>query len=145
ELAVSGLESAIRESGATVTHGPMPTVLASPAHLVLLFQNLLDNAIKFRKEAPPRVEARAEHRESEWLFSIQDNGIGIDPRHAEKIFTIFQRLHERGKYAGNGMGLAICKRILENHGGRIWVESSPGEGSTFFFTLASAEHDTKSS
>ena len=117
-----------------MTHDHLGTVTADPNQLVQLFQNLISNAIKFRKESP-RIHIQAEHRDNETLFSVNDNGIGVSERDSERIFTIFQRLHSREDYPGAGLGLAICKRIVDRHGGRIWVQSHPGEGSTFYFTL----------
>ena len=98
-------------------------------------QNLIENALKYRGEQAPRVHVSAEQKQGEWVFCVKDNGIGIDPSYAERIFVIFQRLHERGKYTGSGIGLAITKKIIERHGGRIWVESEPGQGARFYFTL----------
>lgn len=134
--ALRNLEGAIRESGAVVTHDPLPVVRADSAQLLQLFQNLLANAVKFRGDAVPRVHVTAEQEGSAWHFRVRDNGIGIEPAHAERIFVIFQRLHPRSTYPGTGMGLAICKRIVERHGGRIWVESLPEGGSEFHFVLA---------
>ena len=127
---------AIRESGGAVTFDPLPTVMADAAQISQLFQNLLANALKFYKpEQVPYVHISAEARDDEWEFCIEDNGIGIDPKYFDRIFTIFQRLHTRSEYPGTGIGLSICKKIVERHGGRIWVESSPGIGTKFLFTL----------
>lgn len=135
ERALGNLRQRILETGAIITHDPLPTVLAGSTQLMQLFQNLIANAIKFRSEEPPRIHISAERLEDEWLFSVKDNGIGIDPRFSDRIFVIFQRLHTRDEYQGTGMGLAICKKIIECHRGRIWVESQLGEGATFYFTI----------
>ncbi len=131
------LDVAIKEAGATITRGPLPIVMGDAVQLGQLFQNLISNAIKFREERPPVVRINAEREGSAWRFSVQDNGIGIEPEYAERIFVIFQRLHSRAEYPGTGIGLAICKKIVERHGGHIWVESPPGEGTTFHFTIPS--------
>jgi PAS domain S-box-containing protein len=136
DQALKNLSVAIQETGAQISHDPLPVVRAIPAQLALLFQNLVANAIKFRsKERPVQIRVGAETRADAWLFQVQDNGIGIDPQYFERIFLIFQRLHTRREYPGTGLGLALCKRIVEHHGGRIWVESEAGKGTTFFFTL----------
>jgi PAS domain S-box-containing protein len=134
--ALDNLQEAVRESGAQVDTSPMPAVMGDDVQLVQLFQNLIGNALKFRGEEPPRVEVQAEPQGEEWLFSVRDNGIGIESKDFERIFQIFQRLHDRESYPGTGIGLAVCKKIVERHGGRIWVESEPGEGTTFYFTLS---------
>jgi signal transduction histidine kinase len=129
------LQKAIEESGAEVSHDPLPKIIADQAQLVQLFQNLIGNSIKYRSEEPPRVHISAGPAEDGWLFCVRDNGMGIEPQYADRIFVIFQRLHAKGEYSGTGIGLAICKRIVERHGGRIWVESELGRGSTFCFTI----------
>ena len=133
--ALLNLELAVKESQAVVTHDALPRVAAERLQMVQLFQNLIANSIKFRGAAAPRVHVSARRAETEWVFSVRDHGIGIDPEHSERIFQLFQRLHARTEYPGTGIGLAICKKIVERHGGRIWVESQLGSGATFFFTL----------
>jgi signal transduction histidine kinase len=135
EEALLNLQTAIEESGAEVTYNSLPTVIADASQLARLFQNLIGNAIKFRSEELPKIHISSEQKDHEWIFSIRDNGIGLDPKQAERIFVIFQRLHTREKYPGTGIGLAICKKIVERQGGRIWVESELGKGSTFYFTI----------
>ena len=137
--ALLNLESAVRESGATIDAVDLPTVPADPTQLRQLFQNLLGNAIKFRSDRPLRLEIKARPVEARWEFSVRDNGIGIEKDYFDRIFVIFQRLHSRDEYPGTGIGLAICKKIVERHGGRIWVESEPGQGTTFFFTLPAVQ------
>jgi PAS domain S-box-containing protein len=133
--ALFNLRSAIDETGAVVTHDPMPTLPADEVQLGQLLQNLIGNALKFRSPAAPRVHIQTMESELDWQFEVRDNGIGIEPQYYERIFMVFQRLHNKGEYPGTGIGLAICKKVVERHGGRIWVESRPGEGSSFFFTL----------
>ena len=133
--ALKNLEAAIQESGAVVEHAQLPVVMADSSQLVQVFQNLIGNAIKFRGSEPPLIRVSAELTGKEWVFSVADNGIGIAPEHAENVFVIFRRLHTRAEYPGSGIGLSICKKIIEQHGGRIWVESEPGRGSIFQFTL----------
>lgn len=144
ERALANLRLAVQESDAAVTHDALPTVVADPVQLTQLFQNLVGNAIKFRGAGAPRVHVSAERRSDEWVFSVRDEGIGIDPQYRERIFVLFQRLHGRGEYPGTGIGLAICKKIVERHGGRIWVESAPGQGSTFHFTVPTRGHASES-
>jgi light-regulated signal transduction histidine kinase (bacteriophytochrome) len=132
---LANLKVVIEESGAVVTHDALPTGMTDISQLAQVFQNLIDNAIKFRSDKPPEVHVGVEERGDEWVFSVRDNGIGIAPEYHERIFQVFQRLHGRGEYPGTGIGLAICKRIAERHGSRIWVESEPGKGSTFYFTI----------
>jgi PAS domain S-box-containing protein len=139
--AVANLTLAIAESGASVTAGELPTVPGDPGQLGHLFQNLISNAVKFRGEEPPAVHISAERHGDDWCFRVHDNGIGIEAEYYDRIFVIFQRLHGREKYGGTGIGLAIARKIVERHGGRIWVESTPGRGTTFLFTLpADKEH-----
>lgn len=135
DKAMTNLHSAIRESGAKLTHSALPVLTADRMQLVQLFQNLVGNAIKFRGEQTPEVHVEAVRQADHWLFSVRDNGIGIDPRYAQRVFVIFQRLHTRTNYPGTGVGLAICKKIVERHGGRIWVEPRSDHGSVFQFTI----------
>ncbi len=136
---VADLQVTIQATGAEVTHERLPTVAADPTLMAQLFLNLLGNAIKFHGDRPPRVDVSAEPSGRRWVFSVRDNGIGIDPKYAEQVFEIFERLHPSDQYAGTGIGLAICKRVVQRHGGRIWCESQPGRGSTFHFTIAGQE------
>jgi light-regulated signal transduction histidine kinase (bacteriophytochrome) len=132
--ALENLTLAVQENGAEVTHDPLPQIVGDPTQLVQVFQNLIGNAIKFGSEEPPRIHVSARRREGEWIFSVRDNGIGLDPEYSERIFIAFQRLGRR-EYPGTGIGLSICKAIVERHNGRIWVESELGKGATFYFTI----------
>ena len=135
EAALSNLRLAIEECAAEVTHDPLPRVLSDDTQMIQLFQNLIGNALKFRGDKTPRVHVSAERDGDRFKFCVRDNGIGIDSAQAERIFLVFQRLHARDEYEGTGIGLAICQKIVERHGGKIWVESKAGEGAVFFFTL----------
>jgi PAS domain S-box-containing protein len=133
---LSNLRVTINENQAEITSDPLPTLLADESQMIQLFQNLVGNAIKFHADTPPHVHISAREEDKEWIFSVKDNGIGINPRYYERIFVIFQRLHSKhSSYPGTGIGLAICKKVVERHGGRIWVESEPGKGTTFYFSL----------
>ncbi len=140
---LGGMQTTVAESGATIVVSDLPTVRADEGQLRQLFQNLIGNGIKFRAEDPPRVEVSAEREDDAWRFSVEDNGIGIDPRHAARIFTVFKRLHTRDKYPGSGVGLSICKRLVERHGGRIWVEQGELGGSRFCFTIPDRQTDAE--
>jgi two-component system, chemotaxis family, sensor kinase Cph1 len=134
--ALGNLRGRIAEAGAVITHDPLPTIVADGTQLMQLFQNLIANAIKFQcPQEPPRIHIGVQRQDEAWLFSVQDNGIGLDPQFGDRIFVIFQRLHTRDEYPGSGMGLAICKKIVECHRGQIWVESTLGQGATFYFTI----------
>jgi len=135
EHAVHNLQLTIEESGATVTHDQLPQVMADDGQMLQLIQNLVGNALKFHSEEPPKVHVGARREKDRWLLFVRDNGIGIDSQFWERIFVIFQRLHNREEYQGTGIGLAIARKIVERHGGQIWVESKPDQGSTFYFTL----------
>ena len=136
DVALKNLEMLIKENGAVVTHDKLPEVMADDVQLVQLFQNLIGNAIKFHGKELPHVHISAQkYQETQYLFSVQDNGIGIDPQYFDRLFKIFQRLHTKEEYPGTGIGLALTKRIVERHGGRIWLESQPGKGTTVYFTL----------
>lgn len=135
ENVVSDLGPLLAESHAQVEVEPLPTLAVSASHIGMVFRNLIANAVKFRGKDPPLVRIRAQRIDHQWVLSVRDNGIGIDPKYFPRLFLIFQRLHTRAEYPGSGIGLALCKRIVERHGGRIWIESEPGKGATFFFTL----------
>ena len=134
-FALENLKIAIGEKEASIVVDPLPTVVGEPTLLIQLFQNLIENAVKFCAEASPRVHISATREGAEWVFSIADNGIGIDPQYLEHVFVIFKRLHGRDHYPGTGIGLAICKKIIDRHGGRIWAESRPGKGTAFKFSI----------
>jgi PAS domain S-box-containing protein len=133
--AISNLATLIAEKRAIITNDDLPTVRADASQLMQVFQNLISNSIKFQGENVPHIHVSAQEKGREWVFAVRDNGIGIEKQYADRVFVIFQRLHTRQEYPGTGIGLAVCKRIVERHGGRIWFESEPGKGSTFFFTL----------
>jgi light-regulated signal transduction histidine kinase (bacteriophytochrome) len=141
---LASLAEALRESGTTVTwDDPLPEVYISESHLHQVFQNLIGNAVKYRSENAPQIHVSAASRGALCCFSVRDNGIGIDPRYKERIFGVFKRLNHDQKYSGTGIGLAICQRVVERYGGRIWVESEPGQGSTFFFTVPQRAHSIR--
>ncbi|MGE5352146.1 MAG: MASE3 domain-containing protein [Acidobacteriota bacterium] len=134
---IKNLEISIRESGARITFGVLPVIMADEVQLTQLFQNLISNAIKFRRNTEiPEIQISSVQKNENWLFAVRDNGIGIDPQYSERIFQIFQRLHTRSEYPGTGIGLAVCKRIVERHGGKIWIESELEKGTTFYFTFS---------
>ncbi|MGH3993278.1 MAG: sensor histidine kinase, partial [Pseudonocardiaceae bacterium] len=139
DQALEAVAADIEEAGAQVTVGPLPVVQAERTNLCRVFQNLVANAVKFADDRPPEVGIGAEPDGDVWRFWVRDNGIGMDPQHAQRIFEPFQRLHGEEEYAGTGIGLAVCARIVEQHGGRIWVTTIPGEGSVFSFTLPAQE------
>lgn len=141
--ALANLGAAVTEGGASISRTALPRIRIHRVHLEQLFQNIIGNALKYRRQEPPQIAITAEERTAEWLFSIADNGIGIDPRYRQQVFGIFKRLHSAGEYDGTGIGLAICERIVHRYGGRIWVESELGRGSTFFFTLPAAGADVR--
>lgn len=135
EQVLVNLSRVIKESKAVITYDSLPDVKGDSLQLMQLFQNLIDNAIKFRGKKSPRIHISAEQKGKEWVFSMRDNGIGICSKFLERIFIIFQRLHTREEYPGTGIGLALCKKIVEGHGGCIWIESEIGKGSVFYFTI----------
>jgi len=135
KAALRNLQFSIKAAGATVTSDPLPTLPVDETQMVQLFQNLVGNALKFRSERPPQIRVGARPEPGRWVLWVRDNGIGMEPQYFQRIFQVFQRLHTRKKYPGTGIGLAVCKKIVERHGGKIWVESAPGQGSTFFFSI----------
>jgi light-regulated signal transduction histidine kinase (bacteriophytochrome) len=132
---LSYLQPYMNENHAQITYDPLPSIMGDSSQIQQVLQNLLTNAIKFHGDEPPKIHISAEESGDEWTFVVSDNGIGIDSGHQEQIFEVFKRLHTREEYEGTGIGLSICKKIVERHGGRIWVESKPGKGSTFYFTI----------
>jgi light-regulated signal transduction histidine kinase (bacteriophytochrome) len=141
---LANLDADIKACGAEISWGILPVVRGDHGRLLQLFQNLISNAIKYRDRrgrVTPKVHLRAEQQPQEWVFSVHDNGIGIAAEHLEEIFSCFKRLHSQSEYPGSGVGLATCKKIVESHGGQLWVDSEPGKGSTFYFTLPTADHD----
>jgi PAS domain S-box-containing protein len=132
---LTNLQVTIAQSSAVITYDPLPVVPGDQTQLIQLFQNLINNGIKFRRKEVPHIHIGAKRLSDKWLFSINDNGIGIDTQYRDRIFVIFQRLHSQAEYPGTGIGLAICKKVVERHGGHLWVESNPDQGSTFYFTL----------
>jgi light-regulated signal transduction histidine kinase (bacteriophytochrome) len=138
ETALRNLQFSIQSAKAKVTNDSLPTLLVDESQMLQLFQNLIANALKFRSEHAPQIRIGARSEEGRWVLWVRDNGIGIEAQYFERIFQVFQRLHTRNKYPGTGIGLAICKKIVERHGGQIWVESKPGQGSTFYFSLPEA-------
>ena len=133
--AVFNLQEAIKESGAIITYDPLPTLKVDRTQFLQLFQNFLSNAIKFRGEDPPKIHIGVKRLSNKWVFSIKDNGIGIDPKYHDRLYNIFYRLHTKEEYPGTGIGLPICKKIVQRYGGEVWVESDLGKGSTFYFTI----------
>jgi light-regulated signal transduction histidine kinase (bacteriophytochrome) len=136
EYALQNLARSIESSAATISHDPLPAIRGDKTQLAQLFQNLIGNAIKFRdKERRSEIHVGVRRDDGEWVFSVRDNGIGFEQQYEKKMYLIFQRLHDRGQYPGTGIGLAICRRIVERHGGRLWASGELGKGATFFFTI----------
>jgi light-regulated signal transduction histidine kinase (bacteriophytochrome) len=144
EAAKQNLTAAIAESAAAITADPLPDVIGDESQLTQLLQNLIGNAIKFRRDETPRVHVSARREAGEVVFAVRDNGIGIEPRYFDRVFVIFQRLNPREQYPGTGIGLALSKKIVERHGGRIWLESQPGEGSTIYFSIPLTQRRSRS-
>jgi PAS domain S-box-containing protein len=144
QRAIENLQSSIAETGASIAHTPLPIVTVHEVHLRQLFQNLIGNAIKYRSLEPPRIEISAIRQQNEWVFCVKDNGIGIAPQYQKQIFELFKRLHSAADYQGTGIGLALCQRIVEKYGGRIWVESEEGAGATFLFALPDSPEENHS-
>lgn len=134
--ALTTLKLSILDSGADISHDSLPQVMADRFQMVQLFQNLLSNAIKYKSDAPLKIHVGVKQCNNGWVFSVRDNGIGIDPKYKDRIFALFQRLHTKPEHTGSGIGLAICKKIVERHGGTIWMESQPNKGAVFYFSLS---------
>jgi two-component system, chemotaxis family, sensor kinase Cph1 len=144
EMALANLQGSMQQAGARVEKGRLPTLVVEEVHLLQLFQNLIGNAVKYRSDAPPIIQVSAERDQEMWRVCVRDNGIGINPEYARQVFGLFKRLHTAGQYEGTGIGLAICQKIVERYGGRIWVESDgEGRGSTFCFTLPGAPESVR--
>jgi light-regulated signal transduction histidine kinase (bacteriophytochrome) len=139
DTTLKGLMTTIDECGARISHDPLPVIWGDAGQIGQLFQNLIGNGIKYRNSKAPDIHVSCERDGEKWIFSVRDNGIGIEPRHTERVFVIFQRLHTREEYPGTGIGLAVCKKIVERHGGRIWLKSQPGQGAIFYFTIPVGE------
>ena len=135
EQALVNLKMSIEENNANITHDPLPIITADYSQIIQLLQNLIGNSIKYRSDKIPEIHISAQEKDNDWIFSVEDNGIGIDPQYSDQVFQIFKRLHTNEEYKGTGIGLAITKRIIERHSGRIWVESELGKGSKFYFTI----------
>jgi light-regulated signal transduction histidine kinase (bacteriophytochrome) len=140
EQVLSNLDVSIKDSEASIFHDKLPIVMVDQTQIAQVFQNLISNAMKFHGDDKPEIKISVEKEGDMWLFGVSDNGIGLDPKHSERIFQVFKRLHKRKEYPGTGIGLSICKKIIERHGGRIWVESELGKGATFYFTLPTQEY-----
>ena len=135
DIVIANLSISITENNVNMTREPLPTVFADQNQMLQVFQNLITNAIKFRGEKPPEINISAHKEEGEWIFAVKDNGIGIKSDHMDQIFEVFKRLHTKEEYPGTGIGLSIIQKIIKHHGGLIWVESEPGKGSIFYFTI----------
>jgi len=138
---LTNLSVSIKENSATITHDTLPEIMVDGTQMTQVLQNLIKNALKFRSKDNPKIHISASQKDKYWLFSVKDNGIGIDPKYSERIFEVFKRLHKKRDYPGTGIGLSICKKIVERHGGRIWVDSKLGEGSTFYFNIPVSNFD----
>jgi light-regulated signal transduction histidine kinase (bacteriophytochrome) len=136
EATLNNVRISANDTNAIITNDPLPVIIADESQMVQLLQNLISNAIKFHGSVTPKIHISGEVKKDEWIFTVRDNGIGIDSKNFERIFVIFQRLHKKGDYLGTGIGLAVCKKIVQRHGGKIWVESKLKKGTTFYFTIS---------